>query len=62
MFAQFSLLHIRILEYAMCPEVLWLLMSPSTWGSGAQGLWALALETDHLGLTHCSANLQGRQY
>lgn len=52
----FSPFGVRILEHAMCLEVLWLLMPPFTRGSEAQGLWTLALETDRRGLIHSSAN------
>lgn len=59
MVAPFSLLGVRIPEYAMCPEVLWLLTPPLPRGSEARGLRTLALETGHRGLIHSSANLTG---
>lgn len=46
MVAPFSLLSVRILEYATCSEVLWPLMPPFTGGREARGLRTLALETD----------------
>lgn len=55
MAALFLLLHFRILDYAMCPEVLWVLMPPLARGSDVQRLWALALEIGHCRFTYTSA-------
>lgn len=49
MVALFLHLHFRILEYAVCAEVLWVfMMPPCAGGSDVQWLWALALEIGHL--------------